>query len=90
MSDRKLKKHLKSNFGQPSKIKYAEDDFGRIKEYLNYRRKLEVDPFLIDETTSRDLDLDTLFKRINLGYSTSGEQMLYYYLHSPSPDEKTF
>ncbi len=90
MSDRKLKKHLKSNFGQPSKNKYAEDDFGRIKEYLTYRRKLGVDPFLIDETTSRDLDLDTLFKRINLGYSTSGEQMLYYYLHSPSPDEKIF
>jgi hypothetical protein len=43
-----------------------------------------ADVFLIDDITWNDLNMDSVFKRINPSLSTSGEQYLYYMLRSPS------
>lgn len=42
----------------------------------------------IDDQTASDLDLDNVFKEINICMSTSGEQLLYYILRTPKTSKK--
>jgi len=84
MRKSKLKRHLQQNYGQAPDLLYFPGDLNDIRTYFNHRYIEDLDDFLVDDITWNDLDGDTLFKQINQGLSTSGEQYLYYLLRSPS------
>jgi len=65
-------------------LHYFDGDMGGIRTYFEYRRSSGLDDFLVDDTTWNDLSGDDVFKRINMGLSTSGEQYLYYLLRNPA------
>jgi Mismatch repair ATPase (MutS family) len=87
MKLKQLRKRLSNNFGKPSKLKYQPEDMESIKEYLYFRKTKKLDPFLVDDITANDLQLDQVFQQINMGLSTSGEQVLYYLLKRPCETE---
>ncbi|MCL2248293.1 MAG: DNA mismatch repair protein MutS [Oscillospiraceae bacterium] len=78
------KKQMRENYGKKPDIHYFDGDMRGIKSYFNYREQNDLDEFLVDDTTWNDLAGDEIFKRINQGLSTSGEQYLYYLLRSPT------
>ena len=90
MSLRKLKKRLQYQFGKVPELLYFPGDMQNIRSYYDYRKENDLDAFLIDDITWNDLDMDHLFKRLNPGLSTSGEQYLYYELRSPAIDPDTY
>ena len=90
MTKRKLRKKLESRFGKKPQLKYYDGDLDYIRSYYDYRSNKKLDEFLIDDITWNDLDLDKVFKRINTGLSTSGEQYLYYQLRNPAINKPAF
>ncbi len=90
MFGRKLKKRLEAGFGKVPDPMYFHGDMEYIRAYYDFRKENNMDAFLIDDITANDLDLDRVFKRINPGLSTSGEQYLYYQLRSPAIDSGTY
>lgn len=90
LGDRKLRKYLLSQFGKRPDIHYFSGDMEQIKSYYEYRRDEGLDSFLVDDITWNDLDMDRLFKRLNPGLSTSGEQYLYYMLRSPAVNAQEY
>lgn len=89
-SERKAVNFILEKFGKSPKIEYEVGDLERIKSYHEYRLKSESKSFAIDDITWNDLNMDDLFKRLNLGLSTSGEQYLYHQLRTPARDEETY
>ena len=81
---RKLKRKFQNDYGKIPDFHYFDDDIKGIRTYFDYRLDNKLDKFLVDETTWNDLLGDDIFKRINQGTSTSGEQYLYYLLRSPA------
>jgi DNA mismatch repair ATPase MutS len=65
-------------------VHYFAGDMENIASYYDYRRDNGLDDFLLDETTWYDLEMDDIFRRLNPGLTTSGEQYLYYMLRSPA------
>lgn len=90
MFNRKLKKRLEAGFGRVPDPMYFHGDMEYIRAYFDFRKENNMDEFLIDDITANDLDLDKVFKRINPGLSTSGEQYLYYQLRSPAIESGTY
>lgn len=90
MFHRELKKRLEAGFGKVPDPMYFHGDMEYIRAYYDFRKENNMDEFLIDDITANDLDLDKVFKRINPGLSTSGEQYLYYQLRSPAIDSGTY
>lgn len=86
----KLKKLLERSFGQKPDPYYFPGDMEHIRTYYDYRKKHELDEFLIDDITWNDLDMDRVFKRINMRLSASGEQYLYYMLRSPAVNAEDY
>lgn len=80
----KLKRKLKDGFGKIPDPIYFSGDMEYIRAYHDFRKEKNMDDFLIDDLTWNDLDLDGVFKRINPGLSTAGEQYLYFMLRSPA------
>ncbi len=87
---RRLKKRLEAGFGRVPDPMYFHGDMESIRAYFDFREEHNMDAFLIDDITANDLDLEKVFKRINPGLSTSGEQYLYYQLRSPAIDSDTY
>jgi len=90
MGKKKLRQKLSDNYGALPNFHYFEGDMGRIRSYFDYRWDNDKDPFLIDDITAEDLDLDRVFRRVNNCQSTSGEQYLYHMLRSPCTDRKSY
>jgi DNA mismatch repair ATPase MutS len=86
----KAMKNVINQFGEIPKIKYKPGDMEAIKSYHGYRVKNSLDPFVVDDITWNDLNMDDVFKRINMGLSTSGEQYLYHQLRQPTVSEDDF
>ncbi len=84
MGKRKILKKLEDSFGRAPDVHYFAEDLGRIAAYFDYRRVNRLDDFLIDDITWNDLDMDAVFKLLNPGLTTCGEQYLYYMLRSPA------
>ena len=80
----KQKRKLQQNYGMQPDIHYFDGDMRGIRTYFNYRQDNRLDEFLIDDITWNDLSGDDLFKHINQGLSTPGEQYLYYLLRCPT------
>lgn len=90
MGKRQLKKRLKENFGKIPDVNYAAGDMGYIREYYDYCSNKDTEKFSVDDITWHDVDMDKVFKRINLGNSTPGEQYLYNVLRHPVISENEF
>lgn len=90
MMGRKRKRRLEAGFGTVPDPMYFSGDMEYIRAYYDFRKENRMDEFLVDDITWNDLDMDRVFKRINPGLSTSGEQYLYYQLRSPAIDTNTY
>lgn len=84
MGKRKILRRLELGFGTVPDVHYFAGDMENITSYYDYRRDNALDDFLLDETTWYDLEMDDIFKRLNPGLTTSGEQYLYYMLRHPA------
>lgn len=69
---------------------YLTGDMEHIRAYHDACTAENPAVFAIDDTTWNDLDMDRLFRRINPGLSTSGEQVLYRQLRSPLTQQDAF
>ena len=90
MKLRKLKRNLEKSYNTKPDVQYYDGDMNGIRRYFDYRYENDSDKFLIDDTTWNDLSGDVIFKHINQGLSTSGEQYLYYLLRSPAVDREEY
>ncbi len=84
MGKRKILRRLERDFGRVPDVHYFTGDMENIASYYDYRRGNGPDDFLLDETTWYDLEMDDIFRRLNPGLTTSGEQYLYYMLRHPA------
>ena len=80
---KKLINRLNEAFGKPPEEDYYPGDMEFIRTFFDACRKDARDPFYVDETTWNDLDMDTLYRRINACQCTAGEQYLYCMLRRP-------
>ena len=82
----KVLKQLKSSFGKPSGRRYGEDEYERLTHY--YRECAEQSGEGIDDITWNDLNMDDIFKQMNIANSSAGQEYLYRLLRTPaeSPD----
>ncbi|MBQ2953255.1 MAG: hypothetical protein IJE07_06825 [Clostridia bacterium] len=71
-------------FGSVPDPLYFAGDMEHIRAYHDARAQAEPGRFVIDDVTWNDLDMDRLFRRINPGLTTSGEQYLYDQLRTPA------
>lgn len=78
---RKIIQKLISSWGKSSNLKYKQDDFKYISKY--FQNKSNSNDFYIDDTTWNDLDMESIFKKINRTISFVGESFLYYLLRKP-------
>lgn len=85
-----LKSRILRNYGQVPEVYYHSGDMEYIRSYYDYIHENEPEKVplarihLVDDITWNDLSMDRVFKRINLGMSSSGEQYLYYMLRNPA------
>lgn len=86
MIQRKQLKKLRAQYGTPPARTYLSGDIERIERYFELRREREPARFYIDDTTCEDLSVESLFKRFNAAFCSSGEQYLYYLLRSPATE----
>ena len=78
-ADKKLKLRLLSSFGKPPDEK--EYDLESIKKYSLYKKTHIIDGLRVDDITWNDLNMDKVFKRINVCLTSIGEEYLYNCLH---------
>lgn len=69
---------LYDGFGMPPERKYTPENSAHIPGY--YKRHPEEGQ--LDEITWNDLNMDEIFRRMNYTHSATGEEYLYYLLHS--------
>lgn len=81
---------LRAAYGTRPKAHYYSFDMESYRSYYEYRYDNKKEEFLLDSITSHDLDLEKLFKEINLKTSTVGSQYLYYMLHSPQVSKEGY
>jgi hypothetical protein len=90
MGRRKKLRRLIAGYGQAPDPYYFHGDMAYIRTYSDFRREQGRDPFSLDDITWNDLGLDEVFRRINPGLSSSGEQYLYHMLRTPAVDRTTY
>ena len=90
MRSHKLKQRLQTAFGKVPDVHYFAGDMDYIRAYYDFRQENGLDPFLLDDITWNDLNMDQVFKRINQKRCTSGEQYLYYMLRTPALDAEDY
>lgn len=88
-SKRKLQKYIIDSYGSKPEVTYFAGDIDLIKNYYNYKKD-SSEKFLIDDITWNDLNMDEIFKKINRGVSTAGEQYLYYQLRNCTSTQNEF
>jgi len=78
-ADKKLKLQLISSFGKPP---YEEEyELESINKYSHYKKAHVIDELRIDDITWNDLNMDKVFRRINVCLTSIGEEYLYNCLH---------
>jgi len=77
-SNKKMRSDLVSDFGKPPNKRNTE--FESISKYYNHTKQ---DSTHIDKITWNDLDMDSVFERVNTCKSSVGEEYLYSILHQP-------
>jgi Mismatch repair ATPase (MutS family) len=84
LADRREKKRfertLYESYGKRPDKEYKVERFVRIPGYYEHHRE----PGQIDDITWDDLSMDQVFMRLNYTISSSGEEVLYYMLRTPT------
>ena len=83
----KFIKSLNESFGHKPKDYLEDFDMTFLKNHYEVRKKNESSGESIDELIWNDLDMDTVFKRINYTKTSLGEAYLYYKLREISYNE---
>ena len=76
---RMLVKKLGNEYGKEPQRNYKARDREHITGYYNNHRE----GFQIDDTTWNDLNMDSVYDRLNYCLSAAGEEYLYYMLRTP-------
>lgn len=85
---KRIVESMVESYGCVPDVTYFPGDMLSIRSYFDHRQEEGDATFLIDDDTWDDLDMDNVFKRINLGLSSSGEQYLYYLLRAPTQERE--
>lgn len=83
---KRLEKKLVESFGKLSKRKYSEDEYELIAHYYE---DCSEDEAVIDDITWNDLDMDSVYKAMNICNSSAGQEYLYRMLRCPKKDEQS-
>ena len=82
--DAKERRKLAGAFGKPGEKEYPE---GRLRELRRCsERRGRSNGFVIDEITWNDLDMDALYRNMDITCSSAGEESLYHLLRTPRTD----
>ena len=85
----RIEKKLESSWGKPSTRKITDDEMKVISHY--YEDSIEnsgADGGYIDDITWNDLDMDRIYKKMNIANSSVGQESLYKMLRIPSDIKK--
>lgn len=82
---RQLEK-IKKSYGKKSKRKITEDELSVIAHY--YEDAMEASDTAIDDITWNDLNMNDVYRNMNICNSSVGQEYLYKMLRIPSGDEK--
>lgn len=77
---------IESGFGCIRERKYSADELKAIK---GFHRSCKTE-YEIDDITWNDLDMWSVYKRVNFCYSSSGDEYLYHLLKAPYSSEYDF
>lgn len=77
---------IESGFGSIRERKYSADELKAIK---GFHRSCKTE-YEIDDITWNDLDMWSVYKRVNFCYSSSGDEYLYHLLKSPYSSDYDF
>lgn len=85
----KVEQLLKNGWGKPSKRKYSEDEYESISHYYkDCAGQMAPDAAVIDDITWNDLNMDSIYKMMNITNSSVGQEYLYKMLRMPFNDQK--
>ncbi len=70
------------SYGRPSERVYKAGEMEHIKKYCLRHQ----DPLQIDDITWNDLNMDTIYQKINVSCSAAGDEYLYHRLRTPLCD----
>ena len=82
--EKKLKKEIHESYGSFNTAGISADRMQNIRNFYQAHAK----GYVLDDITWNDLDMNRLFARANVTYSSAGEEVLYHVLRSPLLDEK--
>ena len=75
---------LKCTWGMPARDEYSAELMDNIKYYYNHT----ADENDIDDITCNDIELDSIYQKLNHTCTSFGEEYLYAFLRKPCTDEK--
>ena len=78
------KSELAATFGLPPQ-KGEQEDFQSISAYWRQLKEHNPNSQSVDDITWNDLDMDQVFRRLNICQTSPGEEMLYARLRAPFP-----
>ena len=82
--EKKIKQEIHESFGCFNTFGISADRMQNIKKFY----QLHAQGYVLDNITWNDLDMNRLFARANVTYSSAGEEVLYHVLRSPLLNEK--
>lgn len=85
-TNKKFAASIANSFGK--RRKDADDNFDSISSYYCQRLDSQPDLVRIDDITWNDLDMDSIFQRINVCSTSIGEEYLYNVLHEPMFEDR--
>ena len=85
--EKQLIRRLSKEFGKKPKNINEEFEMDYVKNFYEIRKEHEETKESIDEITWNDLDMNSVFKRINYTNTTMGEAYLYYKLREVNYDK---
>lgn len=85
---RKILQAIREQWGKEPEFEYKAEDLQAISSYFENLKTVGKEDFFIDNITWNDLDMDSIFKRMNNTQTTTGEEYLYALLREPVFDGK--
>lgn len=77
---------IETDFGKPKERRYSAEE---LKAISGFHRSCG-EKYEIDEITWNDLDMWSVYKKVNYCYSSSGDEYLYHLLKSPYVEEHDY
>lgn len=84
----RIEKLLDENWGKPCSRKLSADEMNTISHYYEDCSENAGGEAVIDDITWNDLNMDDIYKRMNIANSSAGQEYLYKMLRMPFNDEK--